>query len=49
MKRFMPSSVMLTPFVVRVYPENEQEEEGEATSPSNSHQEADSAPQPCVE
>ncbi|WP_156111773.1 hypothetical protein [Vibrio navarrensis] len=25
MKRFMPSSVMLTPFVVRVYPENEQE------------------------
>ncbi|EJL6393038.1 hypothetical protein OKZ62_003815 [Vibrio navarrensis] len=49
MKRFMPSSVMLTPFVVRVYPENEQEEEGEATSPSVSHQEADPAPQSGVE
>nr|WP_156478547.1 hypothetical protein [Vibrio cidicii] len=49
MKRFMPSSVMLTPFVVRVYPENEQEEEGEAASPPVSQQEVDSAPTPSVE
>lgn len=49
MKRFMPSSVMLTPFVVRVYPENEQEEEGEAASQPVSQQEADSASQSGVE